>query len=55
MELGCGALVKEGTRATVGKVDVDHEHLCISVPSDDVVWMMPKFEGCIWVQGGDVK
>jgi hypothetical protein len=55
MELGCGAFVKEGTHATVDKVDADQDHLCISVPSDDVVWMMPKFEGCIWVQGGDVK
>jgi hypothetical protein len=55
MELGCGALVKEGTHATVDEVDVDQEHLCISVPSDHVVWMMPKFDGCIWVQGGDVK
>ena len=55
MELGCGALVKEGTHATVDEVDADQEHLCISVPSDHVVWMMPKFDGCIWVQGGDVK
>jgi hypothetical protein len=55
MELGCGALVKEGTHATVNEVDADQEHLCISVPSDHVVWMMPKFDGCIWVQGGDVK
>ena len=55
MELGCGALVKEGTHATVDKVDVDQEHLCINVPSNEVVWMMPKFDGCTWVQGSDVK
>jgi hypothetical protein len=55
MQLGCGAVVKEGTHATVNEVDVDRENLCISVPSDEVFWMVPKFADCIWVPGGDVK
>lgn len=55
MQLGCGALVKEGTHATVNEVDVDRENVCVSVPSDEVFWTVPKFGDCIWVPGGDVK
>ena len=52
----CGVNIDEGTKATLEKLDLDTGSACISgMAPDDLIWMMEKFDGCVWVSVEDIR